>query len=73
MPCPTRTDRFSENVTSSGLGVRLLVDVQEFLRREVRVFLSRRKALMAEKLLNGTEIRAPFEQVSGEGVPHAMW
>ena len=57
---------------SSGPRVGPVIDLHETAHTDRRVFLRRRKALMAEHLLDGTEIGARIEQVRREGVTQRM-
>ena len=53
--------------------MRLLVGLAQPLDRHMRVDLGRREALMAEDLLYGAQVGAPFQHVRGRGVAPAMW
>jgi hypothetical protein len=46
--------------------VRLAVDRLETARRDVRIDLRRRQALVTEELLDDPQVRAAVEQVGGE-------
>lgn len=53
-------------------GVGLVVDLFELLRGEVGIDLSSRKRLMAEQLLNASQIGAVIEHMRREAVPERM-
>src|SRR5262245_28738488 len=50
----------------------LIVFGPKVLQRHVGVLLSRGEAGVAEKLLNGPEIRSPFQQVGCKTMTHRM-
>ena len=49
-------------------GVGLFVFRAEVFQRDVRIFLRRREARMAEEFLDGSQVCPAFEQMRGEGV-----
>src|SRR5919107_180118 len=56
----------------SGFGVRLVVDLDEFLHRDVRVNLRGGEARVAEEFLDVAEVGAAVEEVRGEGVAQGV-
>lgn len=50
----------------------LVVDPEHLLHRKLGITLGRGKALMAEQLLNGTEVGALFKHVRAESVAQRM-
>ena len=48
--------------------MRLIVDLQHMLHRELRIALRGGKSLVTEQFLDGTQVGAFFEQVSAEGM-----
>jgi len=50
----------------------LLVHLQQLFEIQVRVFLCRGQAFMAEELLYGTQVRSAAEKVGGKGMSQGM-
>ena len=50
----------------------LAVGLQELPQVEMRIFLGRRQALVAEELLDDAEVCAPAQEVRSEGVAQGM-
>ena len=62
----TRVMRLVLGIDGSGARVAFLVDFEELFEVDVRVFLGRGQARMAQELLDDAQVRAPAEEVGGE-------
>jgi hypothetical protein len=52
--------------------MRLVVDFQHAIHTDMRIFLRRRKLLVAEQFLNGPQVGTVIQQVRGKRMPHGV-
>ena len=68
----TCDDTTSNEILLFRLGMGFIILSPEMFEAYMRIFLRRGKTRVAEKFLNGAEIRASLQQMRGEGMPQRV-